>query len=179
MAILSCNWPNSNPRLFSVQYLEDKVTCMKWKLYYSTVHDQIHLAAQFINGFYGTFKMSPGRLDFWCLKGKTWHPPPPPLKLQNWKSEKSAKLAFEIPHWTQLLCQVSAKSVDNNFWPLEHFLRQWHLKEKQMLTRIKEKNKMIGIVQFLKKGTSNSASTCCNFGRCLILVCRRVQQDTV
>ena len=36
-------------------------------------------------------------------------------------------MAFEISHYTQLLCQVSAKSVDHNFWPLEHFLRQWHL----------------------------------------------------
>ena len=30
----------------------------------------------------------------------------------------------KISHYTQLLCQVSAKSVDHNFWPLEHFLRQ-------------------------------------------------------
>ena len=29
-------------------------------------------------------------------------------------------MAFEIPHHTQLLCHVSAKSVDHNFWPLEH-----------------------------------------------------------
>ena len=29
-------------------------------------------------------------------------------------------MAFEIPHHTQLLCQVSAKSADHNFWPLEH-----------------------------------------------------------
>ena len=35
-------------------------------------------------------------------------------------------MAFEISHQTQLLYQVSATSVDHNFWPLEHFLRQWH-----------------------------------------------------
>ena len=147
-------------------------------------------------GFYGTFKMSPGRLDFWCLKGKKrHHPPPPPTpKLQNWKSEKWAKLAFEIPHWTQLLCQVSAKSVDNNVWLLEHFLRQWHLKEKQMLKRIIKKPKWLELCKFskrerqtLQKSNRNPChnshnlwqSTCCNFGRCLILACTRVQQDTV
>ena len=36
-------------------------------------------------------------------------------------------MAFEISHHTQLLFQVLAKSVDHNFWPLELFLRQWHL----------------------------------------------------
>ena len=36
-------------------------------------------------------------------------------------------MAFEISHYTKLLCQVSANSVDHNFWPSEHFLRQWHL----------------------------------------------------
>ena len=38
-------------------------------------------------------------------------------------------MAFEISHYTQLLCQVSAKSVDHNFWPLEQCLRQWHLSD--------------------------------------------------
>ena len=36
-------------------------------------------------------------------------------------------MAFEISHHTQLLFQALAKSVDHNFWPLELFLRQWHL----------------------------------------------------
>ena len=36
-------------------------------------------------------------------------------------------MAVEISYQTQLLCQVSVKSVDHNFWPLEHFLRQCHL----------------------------------------------------
>ena len=36
-------------------------------------------------------------------------------------------MTFEISHHTELLSQVSAKSVDHKFWPLEHFLRQWHL----------------------------------------------------
>ena len=72
-------------------------------------------------GSYHTFKMPPGRLDFWCSKGKKWDPPvTPKLKLRE-----VSQSGFS--HNTQLLCQVSAKSVDHNFWPLEHFLRQWHL----------------------------------------------------
>ena len=72
-------------------------------------------------GSYHTFKMPPGRLDFWCSKGKKWDPPvTPKLKLRE-----VSQSGFS--HYTQLLCQVSAKSVDHNFWPLEHFLRQWHL----------------------------------------------------
>jgi len=50
-----------------------------------------------------------------------------PLTLQNEKSEKRAEVAFEISQHTQLLRQVSAKSVDYHLWPLEHFLRQGHL----------------------------------------------------
>ena len=68
-------------------------------------------------------KIPPGRLDFWCSRGKNETPPVTP----RLKSEKWAKVAFEISHHTQLLCQVSDKSVDHNFWPLKHFLRQWHL----------------------------------------------------
>ena len=43
-------------------------------------------------------------------------------------------MAFEISHHTQPLCQVSSKSVDHNFWPLEHFLRQWHLNNSLLAT---------------------------------------------
>ena len=32
-----------------------------------------------------------------------------------------------MSYHTRRLCQVSAKSVNHNFWPLEQFLRQWHL----------------------------------------------------
>ena len=74
-------------------------------------------------GSYHTFKMPPGRLDFWCLKGKKWDPS---CNSKTKTSEKWAKVAFKISYYTQLLCQVSAKSVDHNVWPLEHFLRQRH-----------------------------------------------------
>ena len=43
--------PKSSPRLLSVQYLEDKVPCIKWKLYYGRVRGQIHLVAQVTNKF--------------------------------------------------------------------------------------------------------------------------------
>ena len=48
-------------------------------------------------------------------------------------------MAFEISHYTELLCQVSAKSVDHNFWTLEHFLRQWHLITKTSFTELDNK----------------------------------------
>ena len=47
-------------------------------------------------------------------------------------------MTFEISHHSQLLSQVSAKPVDYNFWPLEHFLRQWHL------TRLRAFHKLLG-----------------------------------
>ena len=78
-------------------------------------------------GSYHTFKMPPGRLDFWCSKGKKWPPLPVNPKL---KVREVCQSGFwnTVSHDTQLLCQVSAKSVDHNFWPLEHFLRKWHLR---------------------------------------------------
>jgi len=75
-------------------------------------------------GSYHTFKMPPGRLDFWCWKGKKWDPPPCNSKTKSRRSEPKWHLKYLIT----LLCQVSAKSVDHNFWPLEHFLRQYSTK---------------------------------------------------
>ena len=57
-------------------------------------------------GFSGTFRMPPGRLDFWCSMGKNDRPPPPTPKLK-------------VREVSQLMFQVSARSVDHNFWPLE------------------------------------------------------------
>ena len=70
-----------------------------------------------------TLEMTPGRLD--C--GAVWATNATPLKLQNKQSESWTKKAFEISYHTQLLYQVSAKLVDDHFWPLEHLLRQEHL----------------------------------------------------
>ena len=96
----------------------------KWKLYYSNVHSQIQLAAQFTSWVLWHFQNDSWKAGFFVLKGQKMRPS---LKLKNFKSEKWARLAFEISHGNQLLCQVSAKSVDHKFLPLEHFLRQWHL----------------------------------------------------
>ena len=56
-------------------------------------------------GSYHTFKMTPGRLDFWCSKGKKWDPPvTPKLKLRE---------VSESGFWNISLyptsCQVSAR----------------------------------------------------------------------
>ena len=56
---------------------------------------------------------------FGAQRAKNETPPVTP-KL---KVREVSQSGFEISHHTQLLCQVSAKSVDHNFWPLEHFLR--------------------------------------------------------
>ena len=69
MAILGCNWPNTSPRLLSVQYLED-MHKRKVLLYYGRVQRQIYLAAKFTMGFYAAFKMPSRKLDFWCFKRK-------------------------------------------------------------------------------------------------------------
>ena len=75
-----------------------------------------------LTGLYGTFKIPSERLDFWCSKGKLWDSP----KTSKLKDREVSQTGFQISHNTQLLCQASAKSVDDNFWLLEHFLRQWH-----------------------------------------------------
>ena len=54
-----------------MQYLEDKVSCINGELYYNKFIWQQNLLV----GCYGTFKMPPGRLDFWCPKGKKRDPP--------------------------------------------------------------------------------------------------------
>ena len=47
-----------------------------------------------------------------------------PPKTSKLKDREVSQTGFQISHNTQLLCQASAKSVDDNFWLLEHFLRQ-------------------------------------------------------
>ena len=68
-------WPNSSPKLLSVHYLEDKVTCMNRKLYYSRVYGQIHLAAQFTSGVLWHFQNAPWKAGFLVLKGQKMRPP--------------------------------------------------------------------------------------------------------
>ena len=48
-------------------------------------------------------------------------------------------MAFEVSNHTQLLCQVSAKSVDHNFWPLkgrEFFTEHKKLKDRKVYGKI-------------------------------------------
>ena len=129
VVILTWIWPNSSPRLLAVQYVENKVRYMNWKLYYSRVHGQIHFAAQFTSGVLSHFQNALQKAGFLVLKGKKWDTPPPPVTPKLKVRELSQSEISEISHHTQLLCQVSAKSVDHNFWPLEHFFGQWHLNQ--------------------------------------------------
>ena len=46
-------------------------------------------------GCYGTFKMPPGRLDFWCSKGKKW-PPPPPCSSRTKSHRREPSWLFKI-----------------------------------------------------------------------------------
>ena len=95
---------------------------LNWKLYYGGVQGQIYLAAQFTSGVLWYFQNSPWKA------GQKWdlpHPPPPPTRHSKTKSQRSEP-KWLLKYHTQLL-QVSARSSDHNFWPLEHFLRQWHL----------------------------------------------------
>ena len=57
--------------------LENKVTYMNWKVYYSRGHGQIHVAAQFTSGVLLQFQNALWKAGFLVLKGKKWDPPPP------------------------------------------------------------------------------------------------------
>ena len=60
-------------------------------------------------GFYCTFKMSPGRLDFWCSKGKKWDPP----ETQNLKVREVSQIGF----WNISLHPTSVPSFNQIGWP--------------------------------------------------------------
>ena len=74
-------------------------------------------------------------------------------------------MAFEISYHTQLLCQVSAKSVDHLFWPLEHFLRQGQSSSFQSRVLLRTRSR-----EYTEKGTAyielatahNEKSTLCS-----------------
>ena len=60
-------------------------------------------------GSYGTFKMPPGRLDFWCSKGKKWDPPvTPKLKLRE---------VSQSGFWNISLYPTSVPSFSQIGWP--------------------------------------------------------------
>ena len=87
---------------------------MNWKLYYSRVHGQIHLAAQFTSGVLSRFQNAPGRLDFWCSKGKNWGPPPPPPpETPKLKVREVSQSGF----WNISLYPPSVPSFSQIGWP--------------------------------------------------------------
>ena len=60
-------------------------------------------------GSYHTFKMPPGRLDFWCSKGKKWDPPvTPKLKLRE---------VSQNGFWNISLYPTSVPSFSQIGWP--------------------------------------------------------------
>ena len=95
-----------------MQYLEDKVTCINWKLYYGRVHGQIHLAAQFTSGVLSHFQNAPWKAGFLVLKGQKMRPPvTPKLKVTevsqsgfwNIASHPTSVPSFSQIGWPQLL----------------------------------------------------------------------------
>ena len=60
-------------------------------------------------GSYHTFKMPPGRLDFWCSKGKKWDPPvTPKLKVRE---------VSQSGFWNISSHPTSVPSFSQNGWP--------------------------------------------------------------
>ena len=114
VVILTSIWPNSSPRLLSVQYLEDKVLCINWNLFYSTVHGQIHWAAQFTSGVLWHFQNAPWKAGFLVFKGQKMRPPvTPKLKVReviqsgfwNISSHPTCVPRFSQIGWPQLLAR--------------------------------------------------------------------------
>ena len=111
VAILGCNFHiNFCPRLCFVQNLEGKVTCMKWKLYYSRVHSQIHLKAQFTNWVSLHFQNVPWKGGFLVLKGQKMRPPPETPKLK-------VREVSQIGFWNISLHPTSVPSFSQIGWP--------------------------------------------------------------
>ena len=86
---------------------------------------------------YHTFKMPPGRLDFWCSKGKKWDPSvTPKLKVRemsqsgfwNISSHPTSEPSFSQIGWPQLLAPGTLSQTiilkQPHFW-VTHINRQW------------------------------------------------------
>ena len=66
-------------------------------------------------GSYGTFKMPPGSLDFWCSTGKKWDPPTPPCTVPfkskstlNSRSSRETRIENRVENRDSILdCCVS------------------------------------------------------------------------
>ena len=82
-------------------------------------------------GSYHTFKMPPGRLDFWCSKGKKWDPPvTPKLKVReesqsgfcNISSHPTSVPSFSQIGRLQLLAPRTLSQTMTLKWRLERYL---------------------------------------------------------
>ena len=92
-----------------------KVTCTKWKHYYSRVHGQIHLAAQLglTTGVLSHFQNAPWKAGFLVLKGQKIRPPPPPPVTPKLKVSEVSQSGF----WTISSHPTSVPSFSQNGWP--------------------------------------------------------------
>ena len=95
VVILTWIWPNSSPRLLSVQYVENKVTYMNCLHTWTERSIIVEFMVKFTwqhnlpVGSYCTFKMPSGRLDFWCSRAKNETPPLPPPRNSKTKSQRT------------------------------------------------------------------------------------------
>ena len=119
MAILGCNFDiNFGQTLAPGCSLSNILrTCINGKFYSIMVESNAKSIWQhnLPMDFYGAFQMPSRRLDFWCLKGKKWGPPPPPetpkLKVRevsqsgfwNTSSHPASVPSFSQIGWPQLL----------------------------------------------------------------------------
>ena len=83
-------------------------------------------------GFYGTFKMSPERLNFWCSKGKKWDPPETPkLKVRevsqigfwNISWQPTFVPSFSQIGWPQLLAPGTLSQIMTLNWFLGFYIQ--------------------------------------------------------
>ena len=87
---------------------------MNWKVYYSRVHGQIHLAAQFTSGVLLHFQNALWKAGFLVLKGKKWDtPPPPPPVTPKLKVRELSQSGF----WNIWSHPTSVPSFSQISWP--------------------------------------------------------------
>ena len=120
VVILTWIWPNSSPRLLSVQYVENKVTYMNCLHTWTERSIIVEFMVKFTwqhnlpVGSYCTFKMPSGRLDFWCSRAKNETPPlPPPPVTPKLKVRELSQSGF----WNIWSHPTSVPSFSQISWP--------------------------------------------------------------
>ena len=99
---------------------------MNWKLYYSRVHGQIHLAAQFTSGVLSHFENAPWKAGFLVLEGQKMRPPCN-SKTKSQRSEPKWLLKYLI---TPNFCaKFQLNRLTTTFGPWNTFSDiKWHLR---------------------------------------------------